>query len=319
MNILQQLGIEAKLDDIDLHMTPADTYGLFECRGDMYRVRSKKERYYYFYIDNWSKPPTLCFMERGIRHARVLALINAPQAMIDNCITSQGRTYKENSYAIDDTIRSWLKKNILTGSGASRIYPVKRNRNRELPGNELPEISASELKHAPILLPSQGRVIHESEIQAIIREYDLFEIRYNSTGKFKTLLRSAAENGTAIDLATGLRWQFSGSDISSFRQLQTWVHMLNEGKFAGFEDWRLPTIEEALSLLAREKGKHGSYIHPCFETKQGYIYTADRRKPGGYWFVDFRQARVFWASGSFAGGFGRLCRTEFTHETILKS
>jgi len=63
-------------------------------------------------------------------------------------------------------------------------------------------------------------------------------------------------------------------------------------------------------LWEGEKGEHGSYIHPCFDLRQGYIYTADRRKPGGCWFVDFRQAKVFWASGTFAGGFGRLCRTK---------
>jgi hypothetical protein len=53
MNIFRKLQIKAVLEDIDLEMTPSDTYGLFECRGDMQRVKSKEERYYYFYIDNW--------------------------------------------------------------------------------------------------------------------------------------------------------------------------------------------------------------------------------------------------------------------------
>ena len=60
-------------------------------------------------------------------------------------------------------------------------------------------------------------------------------------------------------------------------------------------------IEETLSLLGREKAKHGLHIHPCFTGKQGYVFTADRRKPGGFWFVDLRQARVYWASGTMAG------------------
>jgi hypothetical protein len=147
-------------------MTPADTYGLFECRGDMQRVKGKKERYYYFYIDKWVKPPRLCFMEHGIRHARMLAFIDAPIDIIDNCIAAQGRSYKKQSFAIDET----------------------------------------------------------------------------------------------------------------------------------------------LSLLGQEKAKHGLHIHPCFTGKQGYVFTADRRKPGGFWFVDLRQARIYWASGTMAGGFARLCR-----------
>ena len=49
MNIFDILGIKAAIDDIDLQMTPVDTYGLFECRGDMNRVWSNKERFYYFF------------------------------------------------------------------------------------------------------------------------------------------------------------------------------------------------------------------------------------------------------------------------------
>ena len=29
---------------------------------------------------------------------------------------------------------------------------------------------------------------------------------------------------------------------------------------------------------------------------------------GGYWFVDFKQGRSYWASGTNPGGFGRACR-----------
>jgi hypothetical protein len=75
-------------------MTPIDTFGLFECREDMHRVRSRRERYYYLYIVNWEKPACLLFMERGICHARVLAGIDAPQEMINASVVSQGKTYE---------------------------------------------------------------------------------------------------------------------------------------------------------------------------------------------------------------------------------
>ncbi len=45
-NIFDLLQINAAVDDIDLHMTPIDTFGLFESRGEMNRVKSRKERYY---------------------------------------------------------------------------------------------------------------------------------------------------------------------------------------------------------------------------------------------------------------------------------
>jgi len=56
MNIFAILGIEAAVAAIDRSMTPVDTFGLLESRGDMQRVRSRKARSYNFYGDSWKKP-----------------------------------------------------------------------------------------------------------------------------------------------------------------------------------------------------------------------------------------------------------------------
>jgi hypothetical protein len=79
------LGLEEEKVRIDGDIMPADTYGLFACRGDMRRVRSKDERFHYYYIANWQQPARLCLMERGIRHARVLVSSKAPVDMITRC------------------------------------------------------------------------------------------------------------------------------------------------------------------------------------------------------------------------------------------
>jgi len=310
MNIFEFLRIDAALEDIDLAMTPVEAYGLFECRGDMHRVRSRKERYYYFYINNWEKTASLCFMERGIRHAKVLARINAPQKMIDECVAAQGKTYKENSFSIDDHLRIWLKRHVITQADAEKIIPLEGHKSIDQPFDLLPENNECEQGKNQIFLRSESRIIVESEIPALIRKYDFFEKTHNPGGTFQNCLSRTRDAESVYDIKTRLVWQRGGSDISSARQLQGWLLENNHNKISGYDNWRLPTIEEALSLIGRVKGRHGLYIHPCFDPKQGYIYTADRRKPGGYWFVDFRQAKVFWASGTFAGGFGRICRTE---------
>ena len=309
MNIFEKLNIKASPEDIDLEMTPADTYGLFECRGDMQRVKSKKERYYYFYIDNWEKKPRLCFMERGIRYARVLAFIDGPVDMIDRCIVSQGRSYKEQSFAIDENLRRWLTEHVIRDVKDTIILP-----SAELPaegGNDvdLPDSIADGSGPQHLHLRSTGRIVAEDEVAGIVKQYGFFETTDNSNGAFQSHLVRTNDRLIVKDLVTGLLWQRQGSDIGSFRQLQTWMAGINQAGQADFHDWRLPTIEETLSLLCRKKAKHGLHIHPCFTGKQGYVFTADRRKPGGFWFVDLRQARVYWASGTMAGGFARLCRT----------
>ncbi|MBU0729348.1 MAG: hypothetical protein KKE17_06730 [Proteobacteria bacterium] len=67
MGIFRQLGFDSE-KTIDWEITPALTYGLFECRGDMEKIKTSDERYYYFHIDNWQKPARLRLMERGLRY-----------------------------------------------------------------------------------------------------------------------------------------------------------------------------------------------------------------------------------------------------------
>ena len=113
---------------------------------------------------------------------------------------------------------------------------------------------------------------------------------------------------TVSDLATGLMWQREGLDIMSYRMLRQEVERLNNERFAGFADWRIPSLAEALSLMEPVKNGHGQHMHPCFSPRQPFIFVAATRSPGGYWFVDYKQGRAFWASGTIPGGFARLCR-----------
>ena len=67
-------------------MIPYDTYGLFECREEMHRVRCKKA-FYCFDIDKWLKLVKFCVLERKIRHDR----IKTSQEIIVACIAAQER------------------------------------------------------------------------------------------------------------------------------------------------------------------------------------------------------------------------------------
>ena len=61
---------------------------------------------------------------------------------------------------------------------------------------------------------------------------------------------------TVVDQATGLAWQRHGSRYPlTFTAAHAHVEQLNALDFAGYSQWRLPTVNELLSLLPDERGR----------------------------------------------------------------
>jgi hypothetical protein len=70
-------------------------------------------------------------MERGIRHARVLAYIDAPAEMICRCVSYQEKTYRENSSAIDAVVRQWFEEYVVDPDNKQqRLCPAGRTGKR---------------------------------------------------------------------------------------------------------------------------------------------------------------------------------------------
>lgn len=96
------------------------------------------------------------------------------------------------------------------------------------------------------------------------------------------------------DYATGLMWQQSGSpkELNS-ASVQKYIRKLNNQKFAGYNDWRLPTLEEAMSLMEPAKKNGDLYIDPVFDKTQRFIWTADKQPKGVAWYVNFPWGECF--------------------------
>lgn len=99
-----------------------------------------------------------------------------------------------------------------------------------------------------------------------------------------------------IDHATDLMWCQSGSDREMDRlKAQEWINILNikamkmkeKGNDAVYSDWRLPTLEEAASLLESSQLNEGLHVDPVFNNTQGYIWTGDNKSEGVAWGVSF--------------------------------
>jgi len=87
------------------------------------------------------------------------------------------------------------------------------------------------------------------------------------------------------DATTSLTWQATTElPQLSWEQAQAYVDTLT---YAGFDDWRLPTLEEAMSLMEPKKNEHGLHIDPMFDSMQRWMWTADKFSASRAWFVYF--------------------------------
>ena len=113
------------------------------------------------------------------------------------------------------------------------------------------------------------------------------------------------EDSVVINHATGLMWHQSGSDkYFSWKRAKKWIDKLNKEGYAGFQDWKLPTVEEAASLLEPEKKSGNLHIDPAFDKKQWSIWLCDSHISddsltlNGAWRVSFSDGTVSWGSNS---------------------
>ncbi|NOQ46717.1 MAG: DUF1566 domain-containing protein [Desulfobulbaceae bacterium] len=310
MGLFEKLNLSGSTT-IDWEMSPEYTFGTFESWGGKERVRSQKERIYYFFIDAWDDTPKLCLMERGIKHARVVAEILAPRKMVQECVDKQGKVAPyERSHGINEELKKWLLENVIETEDTSKIIPIEEEEGEQLgatglPGREewLPELTT-------VSLPDEAVEMSEEEVVALVKQYNFNDKERNPDGQFDNYLVDNEDGLTVTDRVTGLMWQRIGTDIMSHRSMRREIDRLNGENHAGYSDWRQPSMAEAMSLLETEKNSKDQFLHPCFSMEQPFIFVEATRKPGGYWFVDYKQGRGYWSSGTIPGGFGRLCRKE---------
>jgi hypothetical protein len=95
------------------------------------------------------------------------------------------------------------------------------------------------------------------------------------------------ENGTISDLKTGLMWMRSYDIRENILEVKQYVEHLNQKKFAGYTDWRIPTLDEIASLVkTKPSGKldsgRQSYLDAVFDIKTycWYLWSSDRSSEG---------------------------------------
>jgi serine/threonine protein kinase len=92
---------------------------------------------------------------------------------------------------------------------------------------------------------------------------------------------------TVADPVCGLTWQQSGSLYPvTWEQAHAYAERMNAERFGGFNAWGLPTVDELLTLLSNPSPGADFCQAPVFDTRQNWIWSADRRSPKAAWYVN---------------------------------
>ena len=125
-----------------------------------------------------------------------------------------------------------------------------------------------------LTLRKDPKNLTEHDLISFIKEHNFFEKDINPKGVFRSGYDENGD-GTVTDRSTGLMWQKSGTTKSmTIYEAQSYINDLNEQKYCGDSDWRLPTLVELASLL-RENQVGGLYIDTVFARTQRKLWSSD--------------------------------------------
>lgn len=294
---------------IEWDMSPDLAFCMFSAKGVRNELSNSEERICYFFIDNYGKSPLLYLVERGNRFVNILAEVKAPQAMLSECVSRQGKTLNvKDNFPVDNVLKEWIVQEVMMVEECPFLYPVlPETEGDEDMGEPLPQ--TADVKRIDLVqLPADPCQLGDEEVKQCVDRWNFSDQILNKAGRFDNCFVESDDALTVIDKRTGLMWQRFGLDLCSLRNMKNQIEVLNEEGFCGYKDWRMPTVEEAMSLMVAEENTKGLYIHPCFSKEQPFIFTSTKRRSTGYWFVDYKQGKVYWSSGTVPGGFCRLCR-----------
>jgi tetratricopeptide (TPR) repeat protein len=146
----------------------------------------------------------------------------------------------------------------------------------QLVGKEKLQLASIPQNVARVSLRSDPKLVSEKHIRDLLKAHNFYDSDLNISGSFANNFVDNGD-GTVTDKSTGLMWQKSGSPrAKSWNRGRVYVKHLNGDRFAGYSDWRLPTIDELASLLERKK-INGVHIDPIFDKKQERCWSSDSR------------------------------------------
>lgn len=138
--------------------------------------------------------------------------------------------------------------------------------------------------------------LSDSAVWAMLKKHGFYERKWNPNGRFDNDFVDN-DDGTLTDRATGLMWQKDGSPKPlTLKRATYYIYSLNNKRFMGYSDWRMPTVEELASLIEGNVSK-GLHINPLFTAEQSRCWSSDSgfvedKELKDVWIVDFVGGRI---------------------------
>ena len=236
-------------------------------------------------IKTWRQEPSNPVQEYGLHGAFILKSEHEElKSKLKQTETSlKSSISKTKLTALQDELKDNQNEISSLNSELKNLKDELAKKKTEFPGTKT--TIASPLRSQPI------ENFSDNEVKKMLKEKGFFDSYKNKGGKgLQHKYKRSEKNGGIIirDQTTGLTWQQSGSqDEITFEEAPTHIQKLNKDKYAGFDDWRLPTLEEAMSLMEPEKDKRELYIDAIFDQNQRWIWTSDKHSASYAWVVNF--------------------------------
>ncbi|MFH1351243.1 MAG: DUF1566 domain-containing protein [Pseudomonadota bacterium] len=175
--------------------------------------------------------------------------------------------------------------------------PLKEVRKEPAPKVISEETESSKLASIspkPLYLREKVRDLNSGDIRSMLFRYNFYSTcwSYNSDfcnpdGDFKNHLLDN-HGGTVTDQATGLMWQKGGSSNPiTWVEANEYMNRANKEDFAGFSDWRIPTMEELASLMENAWKNGDLFIDPLFDRVQRHCWSGDTNGMSKAWKANF--------------------------------
>lgn len=151
-------------------------------------------------------------------------------------------------------------------------------------------------------LRSQSKILSWDEVDQMLKNFDFFHSSRHRNGHgINNQFEVNVFNGdtVVIDHSTKLMWQQGNSSklLMTFNKAQRWLKEFNSQGYAGYNDWRLPTLEELMSIMESEKKNNDGYIDSVFNNRPSswfllsdfWLWTSDSLDIGGntIWCINF--------------------------------